>query len=59
MFQLSDKELIAAKEWIGECQWAENYEDDEIEELSQAAIEKGINKHYAGGLIQFKKDCEY
>lgn len=54
--KLTETELTLAKDWIKECQWGEQYEDFEIDNLDQSVIEIGLEKHYSGGIAQFKKD---
>jgi hypothetical protein len=56
--KLTQEELVFAKDWIKECQWSECYEDFEIDDLDQSVIEKGLEKHYSGGIAQFKKDSK-
>lgn len=51
-------ELKKMREWVKDCQWAEEYEQDEIDELPATIILKGIDKHYCGGLAAFKKEIE-
>ena len=56
--KLSPEQIKQAKEWIKDCQWGEEFEDGDIDALSDSEVESGVNRHYDGGLKQFIKDCE-
>jgi hypothetical protein len=43
-----------AREWALECAWKEDPED--IAEMSDAEILRGVTRHYEGGLAQFAQD---
>lgn len=49
-------ELKAALEWLMECSWGD-MDPEDFEELTDAEIERGIKRHYCGGIEQFIKDC--
>jgi hypothetical protein len=55
--KLSPRELKLAREWIKECSWREEYTEDEIDELSDQAVEKGVDRHFSGGVAEFKETC--
>lgn len=44
------------REWVKDIQWKEDSE--EIDELSDVDIVKGVQKHYEGGINQFVKDTD-
>lgn len=46
-------EIEAAREWIAECAWPDLC-DDEIAELTPRQIERGIARHYDGGIEAFR-----
>ncbi|AFZ27236.1 hypothetical protein Cylst_5200 [Cylindrospermum stagnale PCC 7417] len=54
--KLSPQLIKAAKEWIADCTWRDITEDD-IELLSDEEIERGIQRHYSGGIEAFKQAC--
>jgi len=39
--------------WLFECQWLES--EEELNALSDDELERGVNKHYSGGIEAFKK----
>lgn len=47
--------LAEARAWVTECAWIEDAE--EIDEMSDAAILRGVQRHYAGGLRQLARDA--
>ena len=52
---MSDAELnTAAREWVSECTWKEDPED--LEDLTDAEVRRGVNRHYEGGWQQFVQD---
>jgi hypothetical protein len=48
-------QIEAGRRWIADCTWA-NLEPEDIEDLSDAAIIRGIARHYDGGIAQFVQD---
>jgi hypothetical protein len=44
----------AARDWVLDCSWKENPED--ILEMSDTEILRGVERHYDGGLSQFARD---
>lgn len=57
--RLTDSELCEARAWIADCHWLEAEHDGDgewIAELTPAQIERGLERHYAGGLVGFLRD---
>lgn len=46
------EQILAMREWIKDCQWGDMSEED-IDELSDEEIIRGVNKHYDGGTWEF------
>ena len=46
----------AARSWVLDCSWKEDPE--EIEEMPDAEILRGIARHYDGGMAQFTRDAQ-
>lgn len=40
--------LDAAREWVADCSWRDLHDDD-VSELSDAELIRGIRRHYCGG----------
>ena len=59
--ELSKEDLKAAREWIIEClgTWRDIESEEDVEELSDAQVIKGIEKHYNGGIQQFIQDGKW
>lgn len=51
--EYTPEHITAMREWIKDCQWREDYEPNEIDELSPLTVLKGIESHFDGGLIEF------
>jgi hypothetical protein len=49
-----DQLVREARGWAADCQWCEEPED--IAALSDEAILRGVERHYTGGLKQFRAD---
>jgi hypothetical protein len=50
-----DSDVMAeARGWVADCQWADG---DSGEHLSDATIQRGIERHYDGGWIAFVRSC--
>lgn len=54
MATLTTRELAEARGWIADCGWAD---DVNAWALTDAQVERGIARHYAGGLAQFRTDA--
>lgn len=46
--------ISAARDWVLDCSWKEDPED--IAEMSDAEILRGVERHYDGGLAQLAQD---
>lgn len=51
-------QLAAMRSWVKDCQWADVPEESDVDEMSDAEIIAGVNRHYDGGVHQFMMDCE-
>jgi hypothetical protein len=54
---LRQEEIEEAKALILDCQWLDIHSEDDLDDLSNEEIEKGIDKHFDGGIEQFKRNC--
>jgi len=43
---LTQEEIEEAKAWILDCQWLDIHSEDDLDDLSNEEIEKGIDKHF-------------
>jgi hypothetical protein len=50
-------EIIAAREWILDCTWQDIEDATDLDEYSDAQIQRGVNRAYDGGWSQFVRDC--
>lgn len=55
--KLTPEEIEEAKAWILDCEWRDIHCEDDLKELSDYEIEMGIEKHFNGGLEEFKRVC--
>lgn len=55
--KLTQEEIEEAKAWINDCQWRDIGVYLDVEDLSNEEIERGIDKHFNGGLEEFKRTC--
>jgi hypothetical protein len=54
---MTEAKLIKeAREWVAECMWREDPE--ELDELTDAQIKRGVNRHYDGGWSGFIRDMQ-
>lgn len=51
--KLNNEELKAALEWLKDCTWGDMDAED-FEELTGEEIERGIKRHWCGGIESFK-----
>ena len=51
----SSGDIKEMRDWAKDCQWGD-ISDEDIDEMSDQEIIKGIKKHYSGGVEQFLKD---
>ena len=49
--------IKAMREWVKDCQWGEQYEDSDVDELPDIVILRGVEKYYDGGIRQFMADA--
>jgi len=49
-------QIQEARDWIADCEWRERFDADEIAALTAEQIERGVERHYAGGRRQFILD---
>lgn len=57
MITADEDTLTAMREWVSECVWAD-MDEEEIAELTATQLMRGVEKHYAGGVAQFRIDCQ-
>lgn len=55
-FHATRAEIKAAREWVGECMWADINTDEDIDEMTDDEIVAGVDQHYDGGWRQFRSD---
>lgn len=53
---MTTEQLTEARGWIADCVW-DDLDESEIADLSDAQIERGIRRHYDGGIEQFIADA--
>lgn len=58
MRRLDDDQLRDAREWVKDCLgcWRDLDDVEDVDALPAEQIEAGIDRHYAGGIAQFKAD---
>lgn len=47
--------IEAMRAWIADCVWFD-LDDDDIDELTDADIVRGVSRHYCGGVAGFVAD---
>lgn len=52
---LDSETITAMRGWISDCTW-DDLDDDEIAELPETVIIRGVQRHYSGGVAQFLAD---
>jgi hypothetical protein len=50
------EQIDAMRDWVKECQWREDWDDDDVDNAPDAVIIRGVARHYEGGLKQFLSD---
>lgn len=50
--------ITEARDWIADCSW-NDLDPEEIEELTDEEVLKGVKKHYSGGLEGFLRDGDH
>lgn len=56
MNTISPDQVRQMRDWVKDCQWAEDFDDDEVDALSDSEIVQGVNRSYDGGVRQFLAD---
>jgi hypothetical protein len=46
-----------AQSWIRDCSWLDRAED--LEDLTDEGVRRGIDRHYEGGWTQFLANCQF
>jgi hypothetical protein len=49
----SAEEIAEMRNWVKDCEWGEQFEDEEIDDLPVAVLIRGIRRHYDGGMVGF------
>ena len=55
--RLTPSQLAEAREWLSECVWGD-MDPEDFDTVSDRAIERGIARHYDGGISGFLLTCE-
>lgn len=50
---LTVEQLAAAREWIADCVWRDIDQDD-VNQLTPDQVERGVARHFDGGIAGFK-----
>lgn len=54
---LTPEQLTDARDWVADCVWAD-LDADDVTELTDVQVTRGIARHYDGGVAQFIADSE-
>lgn len=56
---MNPQQLKQARDWIKDCigTWRDIESDEEVDELTDAEVLKGIERHYCGGVAAFIEVC--
>ena len=57
MEALTKAQVIEARAWIRDCSWLDQAED--LEDLTDKEVRRGIDRHYDGGWTQFLANCQF
>ena len=57
MQEMTKAQIIEAQAWIRDCSWLDRAED--LEDLTDEEVRRGIDRHYDGGWIQFLANCQF
>jgi hypothetical protein len=57
MKEVTKAQMNEAQAWIRDCSWLEEAED--LEDLTDEEVRRGIDRHYEGGWIQFIANCQF
>lgn len=52
---MTPEQLAEARGWISDCVWPD-LEPEDIDQLTAAQVQRGISRHYDGGITQFVAD---
>lgn len=52
---MSKNMILQMRGWLMDCAWAD-LEPEDFEEMTDVQIVRGVERHYSGGLDQFKRD---
>ena len=56
--KLTKEQLEQAREWLADCTWPDVEDSEEFwTEFSDEQIERGIERHFGGGLKAFIETC--
>lgn len=56
--QMTQQELNFAREWIKDCVWQDIDSADDVDDLTDLQVIRGIKKHFSGGIEEFKRLCQ-
>lgn len=54
--EVTKAQMREARVWIRDCSWLDRAED--LEDLTDEEVRRGIDRHYEGGWIQFLTHCQ-
>jgi hypothetical protein len=57
MEELTPKQLLLARDWIKDCcpGWCD-LDKEEVNELTDTEVTRGIRRHFSGGISEFKSN---
>ncbi|MGF1934530.1 MAG: peptide ABC transporter substrate-binding protein [Nostoc sp. ChiQUE02] len=55
MEELTPKQLLQARDWIKDCCPWGDLQEDQVDDLSDDDVTAGIERHFKGGISEFKK----
>ena len=51
------QDIQEMREWIADCEGIWKEDAEELEDLTDAQVLRGVARHYAGGIAQFIADA--
>jgi hypothetical protein len=57
MEAVTQAQINEARTWIHDCSWLDEAED--LEDLTDEAVRRGIDRNYEGGWTQFLVNCQF
>jgi hypothetical protein len=57
MQEVTKAQMNEARIWIRDCSWLDVAED--LEDLTDEEVRRGIDRHYEGGWTQFLANCQF